>query len=126
MKAKDHLIFIYGTLRRGGRAHHFMDAAVFQGEATAPGRLVHVDEYPGLLLCDDKEVKGELYLVSDALLSELDRYEGCLESPPHYVRQKMTVQSENGEKRSAHVYVFQLLEPHHEDIPSGDWIEWWK
>lgn len=120
-----HPIFIYGTLRQGQRAHHLMQGAMFQGKATTSGRLVHVDEYPGLIACDDQQVTGELYLVSDQLLIELDRYEGCFESPPHYLRQETSVLLENGEKQSAQAYVFQLLEPHHEEIESGDWVQWW-
>jgi gamma-glutamylcyclotransferase (GGCT)/AIG2-like uncharacterized protein YtfP len=125
MKNHPHLIFIYGTLRRGGRAHDRMQRAVFQGNATIQGRLVHVDQYPGLILCDDQRVKGELYLVSDTLLNELDRYEGCFESPPHYLRQETEVLLENGEEVSAQAYVFKLLEPDQEEITCGDWIAWW-
>jgi len=124
MNNHHHLIFIYGTLRRGGRAHHLMQAADFQSKGLASGRLVHVDQYPGLIPCDDEQVMGELYLLNDQLLNELDRYEGCLESPPHYLRQETMVLLENGEKRSAMVYTFQLLESHHEEIKNGDWIQW--
>tara|TARA_B110000914_G_C15185328_1_gene319252 strand:+ start:32 stop:421 length:390 start_codon:yes stop_codon:yes gene_type:complete len=119
-----YLIFIYGTLRRGGRAHHLMQAAEFQSKGSISGRLVHVDQYPGLIPCGDQQVMGELYLVGDQLLNELDRYEGCLESPPHYLRQETMALLENGEKKSVLVYVFQLLEPHHEEVENGDWIEW--
>jgi gamma-glutamylcyclotransferase (GGCT)/AIG2-like uncharacterized protein YtfP len=83
-----------------------------------------VDQYPGLIPCDDQRVTGELYLVSDALLIELDRYEGCFESPPHYHREETTVMLENGKQKSAQVYVFQLLEPDQEEITCGDWMEW--
>ncbi len=124
MSAHRYLIFIYGTLRRGGRAHHLMQGAEFHATGSIPGRLVHVDQYPGLIPCDDEQVMGELYLVGDQLLNELDRYEGCLESPPHYIRQETVVTLENGEKKSALVYVFQLLEPHHEEVENGDWIQW--
>lgn len=117
-------MFIYGTLRRGGRAHHLMEGAEFLTNGSILGRIVHVDQYPGLIFSDAQRVKGELYRVSDALIHELDRYEGCHESPPHYLREEIEVLLENGEVRSAQVYVFQLLEPHHEAIESGDWIEW--
>ncbi len=62
--------------------------------------------------------------MSDQLLNELDRYEGCLESPAHYLREETVVTLENGEKKSALVYIFQLLEPHHEEVKGGDWMEW--
>lgn len=121
-----HLIFIYGTLRKGGRAHGMMRDAEFKAVGSINGRLVHVDQYPGLILCDDRRVLGEVYLVNDDLLADLDRYEGCLESPAHYLREETLVSLENGETILAQVYIFQLLEPHHEDIDGGDWIRWMK
>ena len=126
MNLKTQLIFIYGTLRRGGSAHHLMQGAEFKMKGSISGRLIHIDQYPGLIHCDKQRVNGELYQVSDALISELDRYEGCFESPPHYLREEIEVLLENGETTSAQVYVFQLPEPHHEEIECGDWIEWMK
>lgn len=119
-----HQIFIYGTLRRGGRAHHLMRGAEFQSKGSITGRLVHVDQFPGLIPCDDQRVLGDLYLVNDQLLDELDQYEGCFSSPPHYLREETKVLLENGEVTLAFVYVFQQLKPEHEEIENGDWIQW--
>lgn len=124
MSEQGHLIFIYGTLRRGGRAHHLMRGAEFVATGSIPGRLVHVDAYPGLILCDDQRVVGELYSVHHDLLVELDGYEGCFESPPHYLREGTVVLLEDGELQAAEVYVFNQLDPSHEEITSGDWIRW--
>jgi len=118
------LIFIYGTLRRGGRAHHLMAGAEFLSDGTIQGRLVHVDQYPGLIRDSEHRVKGELYRVSDELIKELDHFEGCFESPIHYTRESVEVLLGNGESQEADVYVFQQLKPHHERIESGDWIQW--
>ena len=120
------LIFIYGTLRCGGRAHHLMDGAEFVGDGAIAGRLVHVDQYPGLIHDARKRVKGELYRVNQDQLKELDRYEGCSESPPLYTRESVEVELENSEKLTAGVYLFQQLQAHHEAIESGDWLEWFK
>lgn len=122
-------LFIYGTLRRTGRAHHLMQGAEFSGDASISGRMVHVDEYPGLVLCDDERVVGELYWVNDAHLRQLDQYEGCNENPPHYIRTEVEVVPESGdteETQFAQVYVFQLLEQDQERIEGGDWIKWLK
>ena len=118
------LIFIYGTLRREGRAHRLMLEADFQCLATTSGRIVHVDQYPGLILDSENSVIGELYIANDKLVRELDQYEGCFESPPLYIRQEITVIDENGKTHQAQTYVFQRLEPHHKKIQSGDWIKW--
>jgi len=124
MSALQHHLFIYGTLRRGGRAHHFMKDADLHAKGSISGKLVHIDQYPGLILCDAERVKGEVYLVNDNLLADLDRYEGCFESPPHYLRQEIDVLLENGDLVPAETYVFQDPKPHHQSIKSGDWIEW--
>lgn len=74
------LVFVYGTLKRGGSNHHFLAGQRFLGEArTAPGyRLYHLSGYPGMIpLTDDRDgVTGEVWSVDPACLAELDRLEG--------------------------------------------------
>ncbi|MGJ8654977.1 MAG: gamma-glutamylcyclotransferase family protein [Akkermansiaceae bacterium] len=118
------LIFIYGTLRKGGRAHHLMNGAEFVGFGSVEGGLVHVDQYPGLLKLKGERVKGEVYRVSEEMVPGLDQYEGCFESPPHYARERIDVVLEGGEAVETEVYQFLLLEDHHERIVSGDWFDW--
>lgn len=89
-----HLVFVYGSLKRGQRHHGELAGARFVGQARAVGaRLVHyVDGYPALvqtgteaasraLASDDEnvpnEVPGELYEVDGALLGRLDDFEDC-------------------------------------------------
>jgi gamma-glutamylcyclotransferase (GGCT)/AIG2-like uncharacterized protein YtfP len=126
MKLDQRNIFIYGTLCQGGSAHHVMDGGKFLANGSIIGKIFHIDQYPGLILGGEQRVIGELYQVNDHLLVKLDRYEGCYESPAHYLREEVEILLENGEIQLAQVYVFQLLEPHHEAIESGDWIEWMK
>ena len=118
------LMFIYGTLRRGGRAHHLMASAEFLSYGTIKGRLVHVDQYPGYIRGFEDHVKGELYRVNDRLIEELNRYEGCYESPAHYTREPVDVLLDDGETVVANVYVFQLVSSDQEKIENGDWLEW--
>lgn len=117
------LFFIYGTLRRGGRAHHLMGEAEFVAMGSVEGRMVYVDEYPGLLKQRGERVVGEVYRVNEAMVPELDRYEGCFESPPYYEREPIGVVLESGEMIDAQVYQFLLLQDHHERIESGDWFK---
>ncbi len=116
------LIFIYGTLRRGGRAHAMMQTAEFLAMATISGRLYHISDYPGLILSRENLVTGELYRADAELMLELDRYEGCAESPPLYTREEVTATDESGETHLAQTYVFQRLLPQHKRIKSGDWM----
>jgi gamma-glutamylcyclotransferase (GGCT)/AIG2-like uncharacterized protein YtfP len=118
------LFFIYGTLRKGGRAHHFMDGAKFVGMGSVEGSIFHVDQYPGLVIDDGGRVIGEVYEVGDSMVPELDRYEGCFESPPHYARVSIEVLLDEGRRVDAQVYEFLQLADSHERIDSGDWFEW--
>jgi gamma-glutamylcyclotransferase (GGCT)/AIG2-like uncharacterized protein YtfP len=73
-------IFVYGTLKRGGRNHHYMAGQQFLGEArTAPGyTLFSLGDYPGMIRSpDDKDgVTGEVWLVDPPGLQKLDELEG--------------------------------------------------
>jgi gamma-glutamylaminecyclotransferase len=77
------LIFVYGTLKRGGLNHHFLAGQRFAGEArTAPGfRLYDLGGYPGMVTQpDDTEgVIGEVWEVDSDALVQLDALEGLAE-----------------------------------------------
>ena len=74
------LVFVYGTLKRGGSNHLFLQGQKFRGEArTVPGfTLYSLGDYPGMVRApgDTAGVTGELWAVDDAGLAELDRLEG--------------------------------------------------
>ena len=76
-------VFVYGTLKRGGRNHHFMAGQQFLGAArTAPGyTLYSLGDYPGMVRSTDAghDVTGELWAVDKACLQQLDRLEGVEE-----------------------------------------------
>ena len=76
MKGKP--IFVYGTLRRGERAHHLFSGAPFLGEArTEEGyALIDLGAYPGLVRAVSGRVVGEVYEVGARRLAEIDAYEG--------------------------------------------------
>ncbi|PTX96419.1 gamma-glutamylcyclotransferase family protein [Opitutus sp. ER46] len=94
-----HLLFVYGTLKRGGPNHHLLAAQRYVAPArTVPGHtLYHLGEYPGLVAdpADAEGVAGELWSVSSACLAALDRFEGVPEGlyrrqrlplrPPHHL-----------------------------------------
>jgi gamma-glutamylcyclotransferase (GGCT)/AIG2-like uncharacterized protein YtfP len=72
-------LFVYGTLLPGLNQPSIADlVARFKplGPATAPGRLYDLGRYPGLVADGNLRVVGELFAVSDDLLTELDEYEG--------------------------------------------------
>ncbi len=74
------ILFIYGTLKRGQKSHHFLEGQEFLGEATTMPlyRLYHLGWHPGMVLDADNgmDIKGELWAVDDETLARLDEYEG--------------------------------------------------
>jgi gamma-glutamylcyclotransferase (GGCT)/AIG2-like uncharacterized protein YtfP len=77
------LIFVYGTLKRGGSNHHYMAGQKFLSEAlTPPGfRLYDLGGHPGMVpKSDDRDgVTGEVWSVDAACLTQLDPLEGLAE-----------------------------------------------
>ena len=76
-------LFVYGSLKRGGRHHDELEGATFLGPAeTAPGyRLEPLGEYLALVRTEADEtetacVPGELFQVPLSKLPDLDAFEG--------------------------------------------------
>lgn len=89
-------LFVYGTLMRGESRHRHLAEETFVDQArSAPGyRLFDLGDYPALVEDPDGlSIVGELWLVGDAALRELDDVEGVDEGlyarrpipllPPH-------------------------------------------
>lgn len=112
-------IFVYGTLKRGGGNHAFLAGQRFLGEArTVPGlTLYSLGEYPGMVRApgDTAGVTGELWMVDDPCLAELDRLEGLAEGLYERVD---VVLAPNPLAGSAQTYLY--LRPHHGLPPVGD------
>ena len=98
-----HLVFVYGTLKRG-----FPNAA-YMGDAPLVGLYRTCESYvlvvggrwftPYLIDGEDAsghQVTGEAYVVDDEMLSQLDRLEST-HLPDGYVRKLVTVEALNGE-----------------------------
>ncbi len=78
-----HLLFVYGTLKRGFCRAHFLAGQSFLGEArTLPKyRMSNCGTYPGLKPGpnDGRSIVGEVWSVDDACLVRLDQEEGVAE-----------------------------------------------
>ena len=120
-----HLVFVYGTLRRGGlRAMpDVFPGAKFVGGASVRGRLYDLGEYPGLLLGEsDSRVVGEVYEVDDATLDRMD----AIEASDDYRRRRVEVSLDTG-GGECWVYAPERdpeFYSRHKLITSGDWIEY--
>ena len=69
-------LFVYGTLKRGGRNQHLLVGGVFRAVTTAPRyALVDLGSHPGLV-AGDLAVQGELWDLPPESLPALDAFEG--------------------------------------------------
>jgi len=114
-------LFIYGTLKRGGSNHLYLAGQRYLGPArTGPGfTLYSLGDYPGMVRApgDTAGVTGELWVVDDACLAELDRLEGLDEGL--YERVDVLL-APTHLADSAQTYLY--LRPHHGLAPLGS--EW--
>jgi gamma-glutamylcyclotransferase (GGCT)/AIG2-like uncharacterized protein YtfP len=103
-------LFVYGTLKRGGRYHDELRGAAFLGEATTgPGyELVRLGEYLALVETgkDPDSVTGELFEVPEALLASLDEFEGDA-----YIRRQLAVWLTGGENGAEVMALAYFLKP---------------
>jgi gamma-glutamylcyclotransferase (GGCT)/AIG2-like uncharacterized protein YtfP len=120
-----HLVFVYGTLRRGGvRAMpEILPDAEFIGRAGVRGSIYDLGAYPGLLLDESNSlVTGEVYEVDDEILHKLDE----IEASSSYGRKQVEV-SLGDRKMTCWIYAPDAKSyPHRPLIALGDWIEYAK
>ena len=119
-----HLVFVYGTLRRGSGALAMPErfpGSKFIADAEVSGQLYDLGAYPGLRLDESNtSVTGEVYEVDDETLKRLDEFEAS----SNYLRKQVVI-SLGGRRKTCWTY-----EPDPEFyslrtlITSGDWIEY--
>ena len=113
-----HLLFVYGSLKRGAEHHSELSSARFVGEActTSAYRLVHYGAYPAMT-DGARAVVGELYEVDEELLARLDAFEGC---PTLYRRGRARLSDE----REAIAYIIGAERARGcDEISGGCWPE---
>jgi gamma-glutamylcyclotransferase (GGCT)/AIG2-like uncharacterized protein YtfP len=78
-QASSRHVFVYGTLRRGGRndINRLVPPPCYVGMGEVQGRLYHIDWYPGLTLGGEEAVTvvGEVYEITPELEAVLDEIE---------------------------------------------------
>jgi len=67
-------VFVYGTLRRGGRNDiaHFRPEPFHVADAAIPGTLYDLGAYPGMVLGGRRRVVGEIYRIEPDVEAALD------------------------------------------------------
>jgi gamma-glutamylcyclotransferase (GGCT)/AIG2-like uncharacterized protein YtfP len=111
------LLFAYGTLMRGYGLHAVLArGATALGAATAPGRLLDLGRYPGLVVGAGR-VRGELYRLDDPeLLPVLDREEGY-----NFERRRAIVTLAGGRRVRAWLYRYRGPRERSTPIHDGDY-----
>ncbi|HAS5577629.1 TPA: gamma-glutamylcyclotransferase [Vibrio cholerae] len=109
-----HLVFVYGTLRHGESNHTYLQHSQLLGQfETKPEyALYDLGAYPGLVE-GHQSVHGEVYLVDEHTLAQLDILEDV---PVEYRRD--TIETPFG---TAWIYIYQETHRLHSLIDSGDW-----
>ena len=127
MQAAPQLVFIYGTLRRGGSNDFRMAGAEFITCGTITGRMYRIDWYPGLVLDEaGGEIHGEVYAVDPELLSALDGFEGLSAGEmegSEYRRVQTTVIQKNSCILTAWVWEWLGITEESQRISAGDWLK---
>lgn len=102
-------IFVYGTLRKGGRNHHLLSSAQFIGDAKTKRRFVmRASSIP--FVSDAQQVsfiQGEVYVLNDECLEAIDHLESFHPNAPElswYEREEIEVILEDTKA----VYVAQM------------------
>ncbi|GAA5785795.1 gamma-glutamylcyclotransferase family protein [Chitiniphilus shinanonensis] len=113
------LVFVYGTLKRGGWNHRWLNGAPCLGAAsTVECFSLYAHHYPFLVREPRYPVRGELYAVDAVTLDNLDRLEG---HPDDYQRQRIPVRDAEGGMVEAWAYLHS--HPEGELLPDGEFLE---
>ncbi|KAJ1395634.1 Gamma-glutamylcyclotransferase, AIG2-like [Sesbania bispinosa] len=107
-KAKPHLIFAYGTLKRGFPNYGLMEELISKDDVVLVGTYYTQNPYP--LVCgphgipylinlpgSGHRVKGEVYAMSDDAVVQLDEFEGVRAG--YYERLPVVATAEEGGER---------------------------
>jgi gamma-glutamylcyclotransferase (GGCT)/AIG2-like uncharacterized protein YtfP len=124
------LVFVYGTLRRGGSNAFRMEGAAFRGAARVQGELHAITWYPGLTLKEGAGwVIGEVYRVGPEQMRALDEFEGLSAGEvegSEYRRVRVPVQlHETPEQEMVPAWAYEWKGPvdPEKKVMSGDWLD---
>lgn len=132
-------VFVYGTLRRGesNDINRLEPAPAWVGPATVSGSLFDLGAYPGLVLAGTQgedgtpdglphgRVSGEVYRITSALESLLDRIEDVAPEPSGEYRRREVEVIVSGRVLACLVYELTWERALGRlRIDPGDWVAW--
>ncbi|URA09689.1 gamma-glutamylcyclotransferase family protein [Thermospira aquatica] len=121
-------LFVYGTLLKGEESHNLLENSPLIATGYVKGTLydLHVG-FPALNIEEIQgRVRGEVYEITNDLLSDLDRYEGCDpdDEDALYERKEILFYPDKGSPFSVWCYIMnerQLRRFSCTVISSGNW-----
>jgi gamma-glutamylcyclotransferase (GGCT)/AIG2-like uncharacterized protein YtfP len=127
-ETKKTLLFVYGTLMRGGKLHRALGTSPnvrFAGKAKIRAELYRLqgEPYPGAVRTSkpNRFVHGELYTLRnpDPILKRIDKIEGCDEG---LFERKFVDAWQHGMKRKAWTYFYGKSVSSAELLPHGKFL----
>ncbi|MGC4378650.1 gamma-glutamylcyclotransferase [Fictibacillus sp. Mic-4] len=123
-------VFVYGTLRKGEKYHHYLKTAKrLEENCWTYGKLYDTGcGYPAMIIDRVQKVVGEVYEVDGPTLKALDQLEGYNQTgeEERYDRIIQTIYTEKG-SIEAFVYVMKEGQVMRERfILDGDWVTYRK
>ena len=120
-------VFVYGTLKRGNSNSVMLHNQTYLGDGSTKQKYVMYDAGIPFVVEDDLSyegdtptlIRGELWLVTNQVVKELDALEG---HPYAYRRTTVSLVMDDATEDSAFMYLFTTL-PRGEYVPSGEFDE---
>ena len=118
-------VFVYGTLRRGGRNDiaRYRPTPLWVGTARIAGTLYDLGAYPGVVLGGSGWVEGEVYAVEPEVEAALDVLEEvAADDSGEYIKRRVRVEVDG---RSLDCLVYEIHPSRiagRRTIDDGDWM----
>lgn len=115
LEAMRHLVFVYGSLRRGERYAYLLAGERYLGPHKTPPRytMFSLGDWPAIMGDGDVAVVGDVFNIHRSKLAHLDAFECC---PNLFVRQRIPTPY-----GPAWVYCFRQRPTNAATVSSGDW-----
>lgn len=115
LEAMRHLIFVYGSLRRGERYAWLLAGERYLGAHETKPRytMFSLGEWPAIMAGGDVAIVGDVFSIGRPKLAHLDAFERF---PQLFVRQRIPTPYGR-----AWVYIFRQRPTNVVTVPSGDW-----
>ena len=113
-------VFVYGTLRKNLGWNHLLQNSEFIGEALSQEKYsMYADNIPYVIESEkDINISGEIYLVNDKTLKNLDQLEG---HPNWYKRKEVPILINNS---VMNCWIYFYPEPKGQKICSGNYFDY--